>query len=123
MDSQLPRGTNGTLDEPDRVTQARERAALAKARELAVHRRAEELHEKAAKTLEAWGALTLRNWLGSERSAPGSCMPKRSESKPKRASGLPVRTASRSATGRTLLDAALAAATRRDRRKKRPRDA
>src|SRR5919106_3475330 len=34
------------LDQPDRVTRARVRAALAKARELAAHRRAEELHEK-----------------------------------------------------------------------------
>ena len=47
------------MDEPDRVTQARVRAALAKARELAAHRRAEELHEKAAETLERLGRPDL----------------------------------------------------------------
>jgi hypothetical protein len=35
------------------------RAALAKARELAAHRHAEELHEKAAKTLERLGRPDL----------------------------------------------------------------
>jgi hypothetical protein len=43
------------LDEPDKVMRARERAAQAKARELAVHRRAEELHEQAAETQERLG--------------------------------------------------------------------
>jgi hypothetical protein len=43
------------VDEPDRLTRARERAAQAKARELAAHRRAEELHEQAAETLERLG--------------------------------------------------------------------
>jgi len=37
------------------VTRARERAAEAKARELEAHRRAEELHEEAAVTLERLG--------------------------------------------------------------------
>src|SRR5262245_8867371 len=37
----------GTVDEPNRVTRARERAAQAKVRELAAHRRAEQRHEKA----------------------------------------------------------------------------
>src|SRR4029453_8674621 len=106
LGSQLRRGSNGTLDEPDRVTQARVRAALAKARELAAHRRAEELHEKAPRRWSAWAVLTLRKRLGSERSAPGSCMPKRSGSKPERASGQPVRTASRAATGRAGATAA-----------------
>src|SRR5918993_1339812 len=47
------------LDEPDRVTRARVRAALAKARELAAHRRAEELHEKAAETMDRLGRPDL----------------------------------------------------------------
>src|SRR5829696_1943667 len=56
----------------------------------------------------ALGAETLRKRLGSERSAPGSCMSKRSGSKTKRIGGQPVTTASRAATGRTFVDAALA---------------
>jgi hypothetical protein len=47
------------VDEPDRVTRARERAAKAKAHELAAHRRAEELHEQAAETLERLGRRDL----------------------------------------------------------------
>jgi hypothetical protein len=47
------------LDEPDRVTRARERAAEAKAQELEAHRRAEELHEEAAVTLERLGRRDL----------------------------------------------------------------
>jgi hypothetical protein len=43
------------VDEPDRLTRARERAAQAKAHELAAHRRAEKLHEQAAETLERLG--------------------------------------------------------------------
>jgi len=43
------------VDEPDWVTRARERAARAKARELAVHRRAEDLHKQAAKLQERLG--------------------------------------------------------------------
>jgi hypothetical protein len=43
------------VDEPDRLTRARQRAAQAKARELAAHRRAEKLHEQAAQTLEHLG--------------------------------------------------------------------
>jgi len=40
-------------DEPDRVTRARKPATRAKARELAADRRAEELHEEAAKMQRA----------------------------------------------------------------------
>jgi hypothetical protein len=47
------------VDEPDRVTRARERAAEAKAHELEAHRRAEELHEEAAVTLERLGRRDL----------------------------------------------------------------
>jgi hypothetical protein len=47
------------VDEPDRLTRARERAAQAKARELAAHRRAEKLHEQAAETLERLGRRDL----------------------------------------------------------------
>ena len=47
------------MDEPDRLTRARERAAQAKARELAAHRRAEQLHEQAAQTLERLGRRDL----------------------------------------------------------------
>jgi hypothetical protein len=41
------------------VTRARERAAEAKAHELEAHRRAEELHEEAAVTLERLGRRDL----------------------------------------------------------------
>jgi len=41
------------------VTRARERAAEAKAQELEAHRRAEELHEQAALTLERLGRRDL----------------------------------------------------------------
>ena len=47
------------MDEPDRVTRARERAAGAKAHELEAHRRAEELHEEAAVTQERFGRPDL----------------------------------------------------------------
>ena len=43
------------MDKPDRLTRARGRAAEAKVRELAAHRRAEKLHEQAAETLERLG--------------------------------------------------------------------
>ena len=43
------------MDEPDRLRRARERAAQAKARELAAHRRAENLHEQGAETLDRLG--------------------------------------------------------------------
>ena len=43
------------MDEPDKVTRARERAAQAKARELAAHRHAEKLFEEAAETQERFG--------------------------------------------------------------------
>ena len=45
------------VDEPDQLTRATERAAEAKARELAAHRHAEELHE---------GAATLQEHLGHD---------------------------------------------------------
>ena len=58
------------MDEPDRVTRARERAAEAKAHELEAHRRAEELHEEAAVTLERLGRRDLaRAALGRARRA------------------------------------------------------
>jgi hypothetical protein len=110
------------LDEPNGLTRARARAAQAKTREvaarrratqaktreLAAHRRAEGVQSKRPRRWSAVAALTLRRWLGSVRSAPGSGMPKRSGRKPKRTSGQPVRTASRAATGQTFPDAALA---------------
>jgi hypothetical protein len=43
------------VDEPEQLTRATERAAEAKARELAAHRHAEELHEQAAKLQERLG--------------------------------------------------------------------
>jgi hypothetical protein len=43
------------VDEPDQVTRARERAARAKARELAAHCHAEDLHEEAVKLQERLG--------------------------------------------------------------------
>jgi hypothetical protein len=70
------------VDEPDRVTRARDRAVRAKAHELAAHRRAAELHEEAAKLQEriGHGDLAQAAWERAER-APGSGMPKRSGSK------------------------------------------
>jgi hypothetical protein len=43
------------VDVPDKVTRARERAAQAKAREVAAHRHAEKLFEEAAETQERFG--------------------------------------------------------------------
>jgi hypothetical protein len=47
------------LDERDRVTRARERAAEAKAHDFEAYRRAEELQEEAAVTLERLGRRDL----------------------------------------------------------------
>ena len=46
----------------------------AKARELAAHRHAEELHEEAAKLQERLGTVTVLTQPGSGPSTPGSCM-------------------------------------------------
>jgi sRNA-binding protein len=81
-------GQPGTVvDEPDQVMQARQRATRAKARELAAHRHAEDLHEEAAQTQRALGTVIVLKRLGSERSTLDSSMPKPSGSKPKRTSG------------------------------------
>ena len=71
----------------DDLTRRRERATQAKAREPAAHRHAEGLHEEAAKLRSALPTLTLPKRLGNECSTRGSCIPKRSGSKPKRAAG------------------------------------
>jgi hypothetical protein len=57
------------LDEPNGLTGARERAAQAKTRGLAAHRRAEGVHESAAKTLERLGRLDLAQvaWERAQR--------------------------------------------------------
>ena len=91
------------LDEPDKVMRARERAAQAKARELAVHRRAEELHEQAAETQERLGhpdfAQAARERAQQARELHAIALREQAEAD-ERATD---QTASRAATGRTFL--------------------
>jgi hypothetical protein len=65
-------GMGGTVDEPSRVTRARERATQAKLRELAAHRGAAERHEEAPRCRSALGTVTVPGRLRSERCTPGS---------------------------------------------------
>jgi hypothetical protein len=67
----LPEWVATAVDESDRVMRARERAARAKARELAVYRHAEDLHEEAAKLQERLGHGDRAQAARSERSTPG----------------------------------------------------
>ena len=46
---------------------------------------------------------TVRKRLGGEPSTPGSCVPKRSGSKPTQTSRQPIRTAGRAITGKRFL--------------------